>query len=94
MMQRIQQHLFLVQVQLRSEPRAGEHLRRAGAGHVPRLLHRGLGVPHHLIQDHLHVMAAVGNLRRSVGHCLLSPFQVSNWILQACRCPGCWPSPP
>ena len=29
---------LLVQVQLRGESRAGEHLRRAGAGHVPRLL--------------------------------------------------------
>ena len=59
---------FLVQVQLRGESSVGEHLRRAGAGHVPRLLHWGLRVPHHLVQDLLHVMAAVGNLRRSVGN--------------------------
>ena len=56
--------LHLCQVQFRGQPRPGEHVRRAGPGHVPRLLPGGLRVPHHLLQDHLHVVAAVGNIRR------------------------------
>ena len=57
---------FLVQVQLRGESSAGEHVRRPGAGRVPRLLPGGLRVPHPLVQGHLHVLAEVGNIRRSV----------------------------
>ena len=57
---------FLVQVQLRGESSAGEHVRRAGAGRVPCLLLGGLRVPHPLVQGHLHVLAAVGNFPWSV----------------------------
>ena len=91
---KIRNHPFpCPQVQLRGESSSGEHFRRAGAGRVPCLLLGGLRVPHSLIQGHLHVVAAVDNFSWSVA----INFSVSHDCfncLQACRCQGCWRSPP